>query len=203
MNTKPDPFHPDPEGPVINGLILAGGQSRRFGRDKAAADINGRTMIERVYESLSPLVDRVYVSVRPGGSTYGLPVDVVTDILGEGPLAGLYAGLKASPAPWLLVMACDVPFVSPDVLRSLVAECAPGVAAVVPETDDGRLQPLCACYHASVLAVVEAHLLEDRLAMHDLVRHLDPVRTVPFPAGTFRNINHPGDLTGADPNRRA
>jgi len=143
------------------------------------------------------------VSVRPGGSTYGLPVEIVEDRIGEGPLAGLHAGLGACPTPWLLVMACDVPFVQPDVLRSIANARAPDLRAVVPETDDGRLQPLCACYHVSALPIAEAHLCEGRLKMHDFIRALDPVRTLAFSAETFRNVNRVEDLKSITAYRRA
>ncbi len=179
----------------ITGLILAGGASRRFGTDKARVAVGGRAMIARVYDAVAAVTDEVLVSVREGGADYGLAVRVVADAVpGAGPLAGLEAGLRACRTPWLLVVACDMPFLTVAALETLIRRCAPGVAAIVGETADGRMQPLCACYHRSVLPVVEAHLRTGRRAMWDLVEHIDPVRRVPLPPAATRNVNRPEDL---------
>ena len=180
----------------VTGLILAGGASRRFGTDKARFPIEGRPMIARVYEAVAEVVGTVLLSVGDrDGADLGLPVPSLVDrVPGAGPLAGLHAGLHAAATPWLLVVACDMPFLTPGVLRSLLDQATSGTAAVVAQSEDGRLQPLCACYHASVLPRVEAHLHADRRAMWDLLEHLDLVRHVLLPTAPLRNINHRTDL---------
>ena len=182
----------------ITGLILAGGASRRFGADKARAAVEGRTMIARVFEAVSAVTEEVLVSVREGGEDYGLPgVRVVEDAVpGAGPLAGLEAGLRACRTPWLLVVACDMPFLTPDALEAIKRRRAPGLDAVVAQTPDGRLQPLCACYATRILPVVEARLRSGRRSMRGLLERLGAVRVAPLPEAPLRNVNRPGDLGG-------
>ncbi|QXD16271.1 molybdenum cofactor guanylyltransferase [Rhodocaloribacter litoris] len=179
----------------VTGLILAGGTGRRFGSDKARAVVAGRPMIERVYRVVAPVAGTVLLSVRPGQEDYGLPVRRVEDpVEGAGPLAGLLAGLEAAETPWLLAVACDLPFLSEDILRTLLAACRPGLDAVVPRTPDGRLHPLCAAYATTVRPVVAEQLAAGRRALHALLDRLGAVRLVDVPAAPLRNINRPDDL---------
>ena len=182
----------------ITGLILAGGASRRFGTDKARASVGGRAMIARVFEAVSAVTGEVLVSVRAGGGDYGLAARVVEDAVPDaGPLAGLEAGLRACRTPWLVVVACDMPFLTPEALEAVTRARAPGLDAVVARTPDGRLQPLCACYHTSVLPVVAARLRSGRRSMRGLLERLGAVRVVPLPEAPLRNVNRPGDLRGS------
>lgn len=183
----------------ITGLILAGGASRRFGTDKARVAVEGRTMIARVFEAVSAVTGEVLVSVREGDEDYGLPARVVKDAVpGAGPLAGLEAGLRACRTPWLLVVACDMPFLTAEALDAVTRPRAHGLDAVVARTPDGRTQPLCACYSAAILPVVEAQLRSERRSMHGLLERLGAVRVAPLPEAPLRNVNRPGDLKACD-----
>ena len=96
------------------GLIVAGGASRRFGRDKARHPVDGAPMIARVHEALATVAHPVVVSVGTGDASYAdvLPDDVthVRDRHADaGPLAGLDAGFRALSSAWVLVAACDMP----------------------------------------------------------------------------------------------
>ena len=182
----------------VTGLILAGGASRRFGSDKARFEVEGRALIARVADALAEvvpgplLVSVADVAARP------LPEDPAARYIadrhpGAGPLAGLHAGLHAAPTPWLLAVACDLPALTPEVLRSILQARAPATDAVVARTPDGRLHPLCAAYHRRTLPTGEAHLAAGRRALHDL---LGALRTheVPLPAAPLRNVNERTDL---------
>ena len=181
----------------VAGLVLAGGASHRFGRDKARYPMpDGRPMVAHVAATLARVAAPLYLSVRD--SEDPPPLDhlayLVTDPIPDaGPIAGLYAGLCASAAPWLLVVACDLPFVTETGLRMLLASRSPDVEAVVAIDPDGRMQPLCACYRGTVQAAVAENLDAGRYAMHALLDRL-MVRTVPLPADELRNINRPADL---------
>ena len=180
----------------LTGLLLAGGRSRRFGSDKALAEIDGVSLIARSYAALAPLCTEVLVGVGPDERVYPLPgpARIVTDgVPDAGPLAGLAAGLAALRTPWLLVIACDLPFVTLGVLRS-VAEARRGdLDAVVGSTPDGRSQPLCACYSHSVLPAIRSQLENGDYALYKLLTRLRTA-TVPVPHDALRNINTPGDL---------
>jgi molybdopterin-guanine dinucleotide biosynthesis protein A len=179
----------------VTGLILAGGRSRRFGEDKASYVVGGRTMLEHVYHAVRGVADQLYVSVRDSDAMLPIPVPVVVDrVVDSGPLGGLEAGLSAASTPWVLVVACDMPFVTEGVLRRLVDACGPDESAVVARSPDGRTQPLCACYNAEVLPVVRRALASGRLPIHELLKRLPRLTYVDVPAGALRNINAPADL---------
>ena len=181
----------------ITGLILAGGQSRRFGADKALAEIDGQPMVARVYAVLAPFCTEVIVSVDRPERMYSLPgrarfvVDTIPD---AGPLAGLHAGLSATRTEYVLTLACDLPFLTPAVLDLLIDAVSDETDAVVAEAS-GRTQPLCSVYARRVLQTVGAQLTAGAYAMHALLDQLT-VRTVPLPAEALRNINTPADLLG-------
>lgn len=133
---------------MILGAILAGGASRRMGRDKAMVEVAGRSMLERVGEALSVVTDRVVVAGREGTvSGYrGVP-DLVDGPVG--PLAGLAAALDEAArvgAEAVLAVAVDQPFVRAETLRRLTGEF--DGRAVVPEADGVR-QVTCALYPAA------------------------------------------------------
>ncbi len=177
-------------------LVLAGGKSKRFGADKARHVVEGRAMIERVVEVVAPMAAALLISVGQEGVDYGVPGSrqVVDRVEDAGPLAGLHAGLAEARTPWLLAVACDMPFLTPAVVQALLAARGPDVEAVVARTPDGRSHPLCACYHQNTLPAVEAHLAAGTLAMHALLDRLKNVSFVDLPAGPLRNVNRVSDL---------
>ena len=154
-------------------------------------------MIGRVFRSVSSVCEHVLISIGdeplplelPEGARY-----VYDEILNAGPLAGICAGFHASSSPWLLAVACDMPFVTEDALRQLLRARSPSLQAVVAVEGEGREHPLCACYHRDILPVIEHQLAQGHRAMRDLLKHLDRVQTVLLPDNALRNINAPGDL---------
>ena len=154
---------------MIHIAVLAGGQSRRMGRDKALLPLGGQTLIERVIAAARPLGYPCLIIGDPSSYTHlGLPVHPDRRP-GLGPLGGLYTALSATAAP-VLLLACDLPFLTPDFLRYLVNRRGPH-QAVVPHTATG-LQPLCALYEPSCLAAVEAAIQADQLGMRNLLSNL-------------------------------
>ncbi len=180
----------------LTALILAGGKSRRFGKDKAAVVVEGKPMIERVYAAVAPLVETVLVSVADGKTWYTLPetVHYVADVHHNiGALAGMHAGLAATQTPWLLVVACDMPYLTTKGLQRLLDARSGTVEAVVAVSPDGQRHPLCAVYRQSVLATVNRQIKKRRYALHALLDELETVE-VALPEAVVRNINTPGDL---------
>lgn len=180
--------------PDVSGLILAGGASRRFGTDKARHPVEGTPMIRRVYDALAPLVTDVLVSVRPTTPPLPIPATPVVDRYEAGPLAGLHAGLHVATTPWVLAVACDLPFLTRDVLGRLLAARDEEARAVVPRTPDGRLQPLCACYPASAADTAERLIHRGSRALHALLDELRPLHVIDVPAEPLRNVNRKRDL---------
>jgi molybdopterin-guanine dinucleotide biosynthesis protein A len=122
------------------GVLLTGGGSRRMGTDLARLVVNGEMLAARSARVLTAVCDPV-VEVGPGVS--GLPA-VLEDPPGAGPLVALLAGVGAlGQPPSVLLLACDLPHVSPELLRLLVEW--PGSGTVIPVVD-GRFQYACARY---------------------------------------------------------
>ena len=130
----------------LTGLILAGGQGRRMGgRDKGLVAFGGRPLVAHVRERLAGHVAEVLINVNRNAEAYAPLADrVVADVEGgfQGPLMGIYSGLRAATTPWLLVVPCDTPALPDDLVARLVAGIGDSAIAVA---DDGeRLHPVVA-----------------------------------------------------------
>jgi molybdopterin-guanine dinucleotide biosynthesis protein A len=138
------------------GLVLAGGQSRRMGADKAALEIAGASLLARAVATLGQVVDEVYVSVATAQDDDPLRSEfaVITDRLdGIGPAAGLLSAHMYAPESAWLVMACDMPLLDTATLRQLVESRQPEMAATVwAAADSSGAEPLCAIYEPGTLA---------------------------------------------------
>lgn len=200
-----------------SGVILAGGESRRMGRDKALLVLpDGRTLLARTIAALGAAgLGDVTISVstlqrgialqmaEPAARSLRLLPDAPP---GRGPLAGLQAALSAYPASPVLLVAVDMPYLDAAVLRALIAEPR-DADALVPRIA-GWAQPLMALYGPACLRVAERLIAEDRLAMRDLlavpelrVRYLDEewlARAGSSPH-IFANVNTPADLAALTP----
>jgi molybdopterin-guanine dinucleotide biosynthesis protein A len=138
-----------------SALILAGGESRRMGRDKASLMLEGRSMLETVAATMQALFADVKLGVREKRSDSMLP-QILDDPGCEGPLAGLLSGLENTSAPWLFMVGCDMPFVSTSVIMQL-ANRRGRYQAVVPVVR-GFPQPLAAFYALNGLGAIRGHL---------------------------------------------
>ncbi len=155
--------------------ILAGGKSRRMGRDKAALELNGVSLLERVCSAAFHLNLPVVVV---GRDETHLPESIqarITIIPDEGPpcgpLGGLATALRHASGSSVLICATDLPGIKPESFQWLAGQTSPDTIlydGVVP-TWDQRVEPLFAVYHPSVLPLVETHIAERQFAMHDLV----------------------------------
>ena len=123
-----------------------------MGEDKSRLELGGRTFVESAAEALRAVATRVsVVSSRPDAESHGLTV--VPDLrAGLGALGGLHAALKSCRAEWAAVVACDLPFVTCELLARLASVRSGGLDAVAPLQEDGRVQPLCAFYRARACA---------------------------------------------------
>jgi len=143
------------------GVIVAGGRSTRFGEtDKAVADLAGTPMIRRVADRLAGVVDALVVNcrsdqvpaIREALADYERPVRIAEDPQPDlGPVAGIRTGLRAVDAEYAIVVACDMPFVDPDLVAYLF-ERAAGHDAAVPQLEDKWYQTTQAVYRAAAMA---------------------------------------------------
>lgn len=151
-------------------LILAGGDSRRMGQDKAQLVLDGATLLQRVTATMQVLFPQVVVSVQQPRAEVALPQ--VRDVQPKGgPLAGLAAGLAEVDTPWLFAVACDMPFITPAVIKGLAVYRGEH-QAVVPVVG-GHPQPLAAFYAASALETMRASLASGDRSVRGVLRRLD------------------------------
>jgi molybdopterin-guanine dinucleotide biosynthesis protein A len=184
------------------GLVLAGGESSRFGRDKASALLLGRPMLDWVCNALAAVCGRVIVvapSVR-GLPAVSVPFERLDDAFpGEGPLGGLVSGFRGLGSGTALAVGCDMPLLEPPDLEAIVAALESNDAAW-PEVA-GRSQPLAAAYDVArclpnaeaLFAAGERRLLAARDVL--LIREvlISPAREM-----AFRSINTRADLAAAE-----
>jgi len=179
-------------------VILAGGLSRRMGRDKAALPAGDGTLIEHLARRLAPVVDETIVA--GGSGRHNLPgVTTVDDHYpGVGPLAGIHAGLVMARSPLVWVVGCDLPDVDPG-LAALLCGLAGDVDAVVPRIDS-EPQGVCAVYDRALAPRIDRLLAagERRVKMllaASNVRYVTPeeLRAVDPELRSFHNINTPAD----------
>ena len=177
------------------GFVLAGGSASRMGRNKALLPYGGATLVEHVAARVASAAGCV-VLVGPPRRYAHLPYLVVPDFFHHcGPLAGIHAALVASPAEWNLVVACDMPAVTADFLKSLLeAAESMNFDALVPAWSCGRLEPLCAVYRQK-LAEPLAEALQH--GVRQVVQALAGLRVAHWPITEpeyFENLNTPKEL---------
>jgi molybdopterin-guanine dinucleotide biosynthesis protein A len=179
-------------------VILAGGLSRRMGRDKASLPAGDGTLIEHLARRLAPVVDETIIA---GGSDRptlpGLRM-VEDQYPGLGPLAGMHAGLVAAHYPHVWVVGCDLPDADP-ALALLFLGLAAGYDAVVPRID-AEPQGVCALYNRALVSRIDGLLASGERRVKALlatsnVRYVtsEELRAVDPELRSFRNINTPAD----------
>lgn len=173
-----------------------------MGRDKSGLVLGGVSVLERVGSAMAPLVTRIRVIGAgvpyPGG--YAVQPDVRP---GLGPLSGIHAALATAESSSVLVVACDLPFVTTELLAGLIERLEDGADAVVPRVS-GRAVPVCALYRRGCLERLQARLDRGELRAQQFVASLattyvdEDVLERLDPRGIcLKNINTPEDLEQA------
>jgi molybdopterin-guanine dinucleotide biosynthesis protein A len=193
----------------VSGLILVGGASRRMGRPKTELRIGGRPLVDRVIAPVAELCRDVMLAARSTVDFLQYEHRVVRDFLpGQGPLGGLAAGLFFSRHPWMLVVACDLPFLQPRLLSHLIERALalpPGPRVAAPQTAEGR-QPLVGLYHQSCLPHMRKFLDQGRRKVDELIElgviwegvPEAELRAIDPELDSFFNVNTPEDLAEAE-----
>ena len=192
----------------VAGIVLAGGGSRRMGADKCAIELGGRTLVQRAVDALDAVADEVVTVTAPGRppplvhSSRSL-YHAVDSIADGGPLVAILAGLDATSAPVAVAVACDLPFVRPELLQLLVDRVRAGSRFVVP-VHEGRPQLLCSAWRGDTATVLRARIEAGDRAVHAMLEALDAELVPPDvwreadPDGqSFVNLNTPGELERA------
>lgn len=199
----------------IDGFVLVGGSSSRMGRDKAQMVIGGQKLFERSALVLSEFGCRSIslVGVQSGFLADSTDIDIVAvpDLhvidkdLPRAPIVGLYTALAKAMSPWIVVLACDLPFATGDLMTKLAEFCSNEFDAVVPIQSDARPQPLCAFYRRErCLTVVEEMLKTGDLKLQQFLSlvstiyvEFDEIADLDGSAHFFLNVNEPDDYEAA------
>ena len=192
----------------VTAVILAGGMSRRLGRNKALEPFQGEPLIHRVIGKMGRVASNIIVVANDVERVAELDlspdvIPVIDEYPGKGSLGGIYTGLNAAPTEWAVFCACDMPFPSPRLYRALLSNREAN-DAVVPVVD-GRPEPIHAAYSRACLEAIREKLVADRLKIsgffddvrvcyftEDKVREIDPDLL------SFFNINTQKDLEKAN-----
>jgi molybdopterin-guanine dinucleotide biosynthesis protein A len=197
---------------MLSVIVQAGGKSSRMGQDKALMPFLGQPLVQRVLQRVRPLADEVLLITHRSEDYSFLNIPLLADeIPGRGALGGLYTALLRASQPLVLVAACDMPFINPDLLalqRDLLLSGS--YDAVIPRTGSG-IEPFHAVYRrAACLPAVEAALQADKWRMdswlsaanvrfltQEEAAELGGVQEDDFLL-SFWNLNTPEDFTKAE-----
>lgn len=196
-----------------SAVILAGGYSRRFGSDKGLVLLRNKPLVKHVIDKVTPIVDEVLVVVScEEQKTKFVPIvkniaKIVTDRDdSQSPLIGAITGFEEVNGKYSLLLPCDVPLVSTEILQFLF-EIQGNKHAVIPRWPNGYIEPLQAIYHTkSALNAAKIALKEGYMNMISMIKNLIAVRYISTivlkqfnpDLWTFFNVNHPKDLLKAE-----
>jgi len=196
-----------------SAIILAGGSSSRLGQDKGLILLGGRPLIQHVLDKTHGLVDETLIVVNSQSQTetYRKALGTETAIVSDnskthGPLVGASAGFRLASGKYSLLLSCDTPFVSKEILQLLLELCV-NKNATIPRWPNCYIEPLQAVYHTEfALRAAEEALASGELKMQAMVNRLRNVRYVSTlvleqldpSLHTFFNVNTILDLKKAE-----
>ena len=196
-----------------SAIILAGGFSKRFGRDKGLIELAGKPLITHVLDRVSKVVNEtlIVVSSEDQKDAFTTPArsktKVVTDKYSlRSPVVGALTGFEKALGEYSLLLPCDTPFVSKEI-SSLLLDLCVGRSAVIPRWPNRYIEPLHAAYHTkSALNASETAYKEKKLDLRSMIANLRGVRYVSTlvlqqidpKLMTFFNVNTPEDLKKAE-----
>jgi len=206
--------HIDLQGRKRAAIVLAGGESSRFGSNKALQVLAGKSLVRRVVERVSEVTGEVVVVVGRGEPTAEycafLPSGVRVandDLEGKNPLVGIVTGLSAAESDYAAVLACDIPFVNTKVIELLFRRASDADAAI-PRWNCQSIEPLQAVYRrVPTLRAASETLAPADLSLEDMIRKLgrvvyvsveDEIANIDHGLSTFFNINTREDMKVAE-----
>ncbi len=195
-----DPTAGEPVISDVTGVILAGGESSRFGSNKALAQLNGSMLIEKAASTLEHVFSKRLLVTNAKGMYEFLGWPEIEDVFaGAGPLAGIHAALKQVQTEKAFITACDMPFLDSGFIRYL-CEIKGEWDIVLPWTESGP-EPLFAVYSRGIVPLVEEKLVKKELKIRLLVNELrvrrvetDEIFSVARGGNIFHNVNWPEDM---------
>ncbi len=181
----------------IEAYLLAGGRSNRMGQDKGMMLFHGKPMIQFVIDEVEKL--SLQIKIVANDEAYNtLGYEVFKDVVAEkGPMGGILTAIHHSQAENVLILSCDTPFLSSEIINHLISEVEEEDITVAQTKN--RLHPLCAVYNTSLKKEIEKRIAGGQLKMQELI---DDVRSKRVSmdkflvnrAEAFVNLNTPEEL---------
>jgi molybdopterin-guanine dinucleotide biosynthesis protein A len=196
---------------MISAIVLAGGDSARFGEDKALADIEGKPMIRHIIDRIRNCADEFVIAAGTTAQRDKLAeivpeaVFAVDRVQGKGPLLGLASALDVANGELAAVLTCDVPLVSPKVIGFMLDLCL-RPDAVVPRWPNGYVEPLQGAYKVRRAQLAAARVIEaERFDMRSLLSELHVlylstlvIKSIDSKLRSLFNVNTLEDLRAAE-----
>jgi molybdopterin-guanine dinucleotide biosynthesis protein A len=196
-------------GSVSSGIVLSGGESKRFGAEKALVSVENKPLIQYVLDVITSLVDETLVVVKTSEqgarireACKGPFVLVYDESRVSSPLAGTLTGARKARGNVCLLLACDTPLLSSNVL-SLLLDLGCSYEAIIPKWPNGNIEPLQAVYDTGKIREAAAEAIEAKeRRMYDAIKRLGKVlyfsteilKVLDSNLETFENINTLEDL---------
>ncbi|MCU0480317.1 MAG: molybdenum cofactor guanylyltransferase [Anaerolineae bacterium] len=179
--------------------ILVGGKSSRMGRDKAWVDLGGIPLIHHLLFAIHKAeFDDIFLVTNQRSKYDSLDLPIHPDsFINCGALGGIESALTHSKHDWTLAVACDIPFIRPDVLNLLVKSSHDNIDVVLPVAGE-MTQPLCALYHKRCLDVARAQLNAGQYKVRDFLQKLRLMLITINDPWCFFNVNTPQALAEAE-----
>lgn len=184
----------------ISFFILAGGESRRFGENKAFYPYHGKLLISWLLELMSFFSSRVFIIAKDKAMYEHLGYTVIEDSLPyQTPLVGIYTGLSFSRTPWNFFAGCDMPFLTKEVVQKLlltIPETPSPLEIIAPSSPHG-LEPVAALYHKSLAETIITE--QDSIySLKDFIRSRNSEIIEFTSSKPFTNVNYREQLSGVD-----
>lgn len=182
----------------VTGIILAGGASRRMGKDKGLCYYKGKQLVSYSIEVLKPICDNIIIgSNNPDEySKFGYEV-IVDEIKNIGPIGGIYSCLKKSSTKRNLIVSCDTPYLNKDSLNYIL-ESSNDYEIVIPQHANLFYEPLAGYYSSSIVAKIEESIVEEDYKLINLFNKVKfkaiSTDNLPGSVTQFKNFNTPEEL---------
>lgn len=196
-----------------SAIILAGGFSKRFGRDKGLVKLKGKPLVMYLLEKVAKVVDEkvIVVSSEAQKNAFSPLFEHVADVIvdkydGRGPLVGALTGFETVQSEYSLLLPCDTPFLSGEI-AALLLDCCKGRSAVIPRWPNGWIEPLQSAYNTkSAINTTKKTLEQGKMDVRSMISYLRGIQYISTMALkkldpellTFFNINTLSDLRKAE-----
>ncbi len=184
----------------IAGIILAGGNSKRFGTDKSELNFNGLSLLQRIISEHKKILEEVYV-IGKEDNEIDNAIGIRDKISNIGPIGGLFTAMHNIDTNWYLLSPCDMPFLMHTDLNKIIKICEKrSVDAIVAKSQKG-IEPLVAIYNRSIFSTIEKNINNAKYSIRGIfkeikIQYLNFDEKI-FEKDPFFNINYRDDYMKA------